>query len=111
MKYKKGEEKEVIEGEFAAPDREKGRVLYVREQVEDTAEAERLAKKKLREANKEAVTGSFSTLGNTNFAAGTVLQLKNFGKFDGKYLMTKVEHSVTTSYTTTVEIRRCLDGY
>lgn len=111
VKYQKGEEKEVIEGEFAAPDQEKGRVLYVREQVEDTAEAERLAKKKLREANKEAVTGSFSTLGNTNFAAGTVLQLKNFGKFDGKYLMTKVEHSVTTSYTTTVEIRRCLNGY
>ena len=111
VKDQRGEEKRVIEGEFGAPDRKKGRVLYVREQVEDTAEAERLAKKKLRDANKETVTGSFSTLGNTNFAAGTVLLLKNFGKFDGKYLMTKVEHNVTTSYTTTVEIRRCLDGY
>lgn len=111
VKYQKGKKKEVIEGAFTIPGKEKGRVLFVREQVENTAEAERLAKKKLREANKEEVTGSFSTIGNTNFAAGTTLLLKNFGKFDGKYLVTKVSHSVTTSYTTSVDIRRCLDGY
>ena len=111
VKYQKGKKKEVIEGEYTAPNKESGRILFVREQVEDTAEAERLAKKKLREANKEEVTGSFSTIGNTNFAAGTTLLLKNFGKFDGKYLVTKVSHSVTTSYTTSVDIRRCLDGY
>lgn len=111
VKYQKGKKKEVIEGAFTIPGKEKGRILFVREQVENTAEAERLAKKKLREANKEEVTGSFSTIGNTNFAAGTTLLLKNFGKFDGKYLVTKVSHSVTTSYTTSVDIRRCLDGY
>jgi phage protein D len=111
VKYQKGKKKEVIEGAFTIPGKEKGRVLFVREQVENTAEAERLAKKKLREANKEEVTGNFSTIGNTNFAAGTTLLLKNFGKFDGKYIVTKVSHSVTTSYTTSVDIRRCLDGY
>ena len=111
VKYQKGKKKEVIEGVYTIPGKEKGRVLFVREQVENTAEAERLAKKKLREANKEEVTGGFSTIGNTNFAAGTTLLLKNFGKFDGKYLVTKVSHSVTTSYTTSVDIRRCLDGY
>ena len=111
VKYQKGKKKEVIEGAYTIPGKEKGRVLFVREQVENTAEAERLAKKKLREANKEEVTGSFSTIGNTNFAAGTTLLLKNFGKFDGKYLVTKVSHSITTSYTTSVDIRRCLDGY
>ena len=111
VKYQKGKKKEVVEGAFAIPGKEKGRILFVREQVENTAEAEHLAKKKLREANKEEVTGNFSTIGNTNFAAGTTLMLKNFGKFDGKYLVTKVSHSVTTSYTTSVDIRRCLDGY
>ena len=111
VKYQKGKKKEVIEGEYTAPNKESGRILFVREQVEDTAEAERLAKKKLREANKEEVTGSFSTIGNTNFAAGTTLLLKNFGKFDGKYLVTKVSRSVPTSCTTSVDIRRCLDGY
>ena len=111
VKYQKGKKKEVIEGEYTAPNKEKGRILFVREQVDNTAEAERLAKKKLREANKEEVTGSFSTIGNTNFVAGTTLMLKNFGKFDGRYLVMKVSHSVTTSYTTSVDIRRCLDGY
>lgn len=111
VKYQKGEKKEVIEGSFTIPGKEKGRVLFVREQVENTAEAERLAKKKLREANKEEVTGSFATIGNTALAAGTTIELKNFGKFDGKYLMTKVSHNVAANYTTSVDIRRCLNGY
>ena len=114
VKHQKGKEKKVIEGAFQAPGKDKGRVLHVKEQVENQAEAERLAKKKLREANKEAVTGNFATIGNTNFAAGQVITMKNFGKFDGNYLATKVNHEIasgTGSYTTKVEIRRCLDGY
>jgi len=111
VKYQKGKEKTVIEGEFAAPNKEKGRILFVREQVEDTAEAERLAKKKLREANKEQITGTFTTIGNHNFAAGQIIEMKNFGKFDGRYLATKVTHTINEQYTTQVDIRRCLDGY
>ena len=111
VKYQKGKKKETIEGEFAAPGKEKGRILFIREQVENKAEAERLAKKKLREANKEEMTGYFSTIGNHNFAAGQVIEMKNFGHFDGKYLVTKVSHEITEEYTTKVDIRRCLDGY
>lgn len=114
VKYQKGKEKKVIEGAFQAPDKDKGRILHIKNQVEDTAEAERLAKKKLREANKEAVTGNFATIGNTNIAAGQVITMKNFGKFDGNYLATKVVHEIaggSGSYTTKVDIRRCLDGY
>ena len=112
VKYQKGKNKETIEGEFTVPGKKEGRVLMVREQVEDKAEAERLAKKKLREANKEAVTGSFSTIGNHNFAAGQVIAMQNFGRFDGRYLATKVTHDIHgESYTTKIDIRRCLDGY
>jgi hypothetical protein len=111
VSYQKGKDKKLIEGEFAAPDKEKGRTLHVREQVEDQGEAERLAKKKLREANKEEVTGHFTTVGNTNLAAGQVLALKGFGHFDGNYLVTKVTHEISESYTTSVEIRKCLKGY
>ena len=112
VKYQKGKEKEVIEGAFQAPDKDKGRVLHVKEQVENQAEAEKLAKKKLREANKEAVTGNFATIGNTNLAAGQVITMKNFGKFDGNYLATKVSHEISgSSYTTKVDVRRCLNGY
>lgn len=111
VKYQKDKDKALIEAEFAAPDKEKGRILFIREQVEDKAEAERLAKKKLREANKESVTGNFSTIGNHNFAAGQVLEMKNFGHFDGNYLVTKVSHEISTEYTTKIDIRRCLNGY
>lgn len=114
VKYQKDKKKEVIEGAFQDPHKDKGRVLHVKEQVENQAEAEKLAKKKLREANKEAVTGNFATIGNTNFAAGQVITMKNFGKFDGNYLAVKVNHEIasgTGSYTTKVDIRRCLSGY
>ena len=111
VKYQKGKKKEKIEGEFVAPGKTKGRILFVREQVENKAEAERLAKKKLREANKEEMTGYFTTIGNHNFAAGQVIELKNFGHFDGNYLVTKVSHDIKEDYTTKIDIRRCLNGY
>ena len=112
VKYRKGKKKETIEGEYAVSGKKEGRILYVREQVKDVAEAERLAKKKLREANKEAVTGSFSTIGNHNFAAGQVIAMQNFGHFDGNYLATKVTHEINgPSYVTKIDIRRCLSGY
>lgn len=111
VKYQKSKEKETIEGEFTAPEKTKGRILFVHEQVENQAEAERLAKKKLREANKDETTGYFTTIGNHNFAAGQVIEMKNFGHFDGKYLITKVSHEIREDYQTKVDIRRCLDGY
>lgn len=112
VKYRKGKKKETIEGEYAVSGKKEGRILYVREQVRDVAEAERLAKKKLREANKDAVTGSFSTIGNHNFAAGQVIAMQNFGHFDGDYLVTKVTHEINgPSYVTKIDIRRCLSGY
>ena len=114
VKYQKGKDKETIEGEFSDPGKEKGRVLYVREQVENVAEAEKLAKKKLREANKEQVTGHFATIGNTNLAAGQVVKMGNFGHFSGNYLAVKASHEIdggSGSFVTRVEARRCLDGY
>ncbi len=111
VKYQKGKEKELIEGEFAAPNKTKGRILYVREQVKDVSEAERLAKKKLREANKDEMTGEFVTLGRTDLAAGQVAELSGFGHFDGNYLIMRAVHEVRREYTTKASVRRCLDGY
>lgn len=111
VRYQKGKDKEVIEGEFAAPDKTEGRILYVGDQVENKAEAERIAKKKLREANKNEYTGSLTTIGDFRIAAGETVMLKHFGVFDGKYIITKASHSISGTYTTSFEVRRCLDGY
>lgn len=111
VKHSKGKGKEVIEAEFTAPDKTTGQVLEVSEQVDNVEEAERLAKKKLREKNAEEIAASFSTAGNISLVAGIVINLVNFGKFDGKYIITKASHDIGGSYTTSIDIRRCLNGY
>lgn len=111
VKYQHSESKTLIEATFADPDKTDGKTLEVSEQVDTVAEAEKLARKKLREANREEVTGSMSMPGTFDLYAGQTVQLANFGAFDGKYIVTKVSSSIGTSFTTTVEIRRCLDGY
>ena len=78
---------------------------------EDVVPNEELAKKKLREANKDEFTGGFSTIGNFQLVAGIVIKLDGYGKFDGNYLITKANHEIGGSYTTNIEVRRCLNGY
>ena len=80
--------------------------------MKDKTEADRLSKKKLREANKEKTTGRISTVGNFNLSAGVNLDMKNFGKLSGKYIIDKISHSISSNdCKTDVEIRKCLNGY
>lgn len=112
VKYKAGKDKEVIEATFTAPDKKVGKTLQVHEQVSSIAEAEKLAKRKLREKNQEEVTGSIDCLGNLALLTSLTVQLTGFGKFDGKYLITEAKHDMGSSgYTTSISIRRCLNGY
>lgn len=111
VKYQKGKKKEIIQGEFVNPDMSEGRILHVGEQVENQAEAERLAKKKLREANKEEYTGSINSMGDFRISAGLTVQLTGFGIFDGRYIITKAVHRISGTYTTDFDVRRCLNGY
>lgn len=111
VKYQKGEEKELIEATFEPENPVTDKVLEVSEQVESVEEAERLAKRRLREANKETVTGSFTIPGRLDMTAGILVNLVGFEKMDGKYIITKAQHSLGQRYTVTVDVRRCLDGY
>lgn len=43
--------------------------------------------------------------------AGEVVELIGFGLFAGKYLVTQVKHDIGNGFTTSIEIRRCLNGY
>ncbi|MBP2655895.1 MAG: hypothetical protein H6Q73_3464 [Firmicutes bacterium] len=88
------------------------RVLVLREQFDSLAEAERKAKKALREKNSQAWQFSLTIMANLNLSASNVVTLKNFGKFDGNWLITKVTHSQSASgYETSLELRLCLEGY
>lgn len=109
--YQNSDTKEMIEGTFTAPDKKEGKTLEVKEEVGSTAEAEKLAKKKLREKNREEITGSFDLPGNFNLLASTTVKIIGFGEFDGNYIIETANHDVGGGYKTSIDIRRCLDGY
>jgi phage protein D len=111
VKHMDSKSKTNIEYTFTDPNKTTGQTLQVNQQVENIAEAERIAKSKLREKNKEEVTGSLSLVGDFRVAAGITITLSGFRKFDGKYIVTKVTHKVGGGYAQDVEIRRCLNGY
>lgn len=111
VKYQSGKKKQKFEATFTAKGKQVGKTLQVNEQVASIADAERLAKIRLREKNSEEVTGSFTFLGNPELAAGINILLKGFGAFDGKYIITKAQHEIGNGYTTSIDVRRCLDGY
>ena len=111
VKYHNPTTKQLIEATYTDSTKS-GKTLEVNEQVASIAEAESLAKKRLREKNCDEVTGTINMVGNFDVMAAMVLQLEGFGAFDGNYIITRAAHSVGTSgYTTSAEIRRCLSGY
>lgn len=105
--YKHGGKDELIQGQFECG--ASAKVLKVNKKVDDKAEAERLARNKLREKNKEGVKVNLTTQGNFSLAAGNVVKLSGFGKFDFNYLIEKAVHSLSDGYQTQVELRRCLE--
>lgn len=111
VKYSNTKKKKSIEGSFTAPNKTKGKVLVINEQVETIAEANQLAEKKLREKNREEFTGSFNLMGQIKLAASLTVKILGYGAFDGKYIITNAKHVVGSGYTTNIDIRRCLDGY
>lgn len=110
VSYQQGSSKSNIEATYTAAGK-KGKTLQVNEQVESVAEALNLAKKRLREKNKDEVTGSLNMLGNFVLLSGVTVNLLGFGAFDDKYFITRASHDIGSGYTTNIDVRRCLNGY
>lgn len=86
-----------------------GPVLKINEQVDSQAAALRVARKRLREKNKEYGKGSLTLMGDIRMAAGITINLKGWQRFDGKYIVESANHSLGSGgYRTTVEIRKVL---
>lgn len=111
VECQKADTKKTIEATFTDPDKTEGKTLQVKEQVDSIAEAERLAKKRLREKNRDEVTGSFDLPGNFRLLASVTVRVLGFGAFDGDYIVETAQHSAGSGYTTSIDIRRCLHGY
>lgn len=85
-----------------------GRTLVIKQEVKSQAEALKLARKKLREKNKEATKFTLKVLSQMHIDAGMTFDLKMFGQFDGKYIVTKVVYGPSDI---TLNLRKCLEGY
>jgi hypothetical protein len=111
VEYKGGHGKESIRYTYTPPNRPKtGKTLVINERVTSIAEAERLAKMRLRQKNKEEVKFSITMMGDIRLVAGVTVMIQGWGKFDGKYFVETAEHS-GPGYTVKLELRRVLEGY
>lgn len=93
-------------------DSDNNQQLEITARVGSRAEAQALAEKQLRLHNKYARTATITMLGDPDMLAGVTVQLANWGSWDGKYIVKQAKHTVASSgYTTTVTLRRVLEGY
>lgn len=86
--------------------------LEIKAKVSSKDEAKALAEKHLRLHNKYTKSATFTMPGNPALVAGVTVELKGWGAFDGKYIITQAKHIVGGSgYTTQIKLRRVLEGY
>lgn len=103
----------LIQGEARTEDYEEDgdhRALVVSSQrVANQKEAEILADKLLRMKNKFEKAGRFNMIGNPSLVASEVIELAGWGAFNGRYIIKRTTHNVSSSgYTTIVELRNVL---
>lgn len=111
--YTDGKTKKTIKGSFKRKQKSKNKkVLKINTKVTSKKEADELAKKKLREKNKDETNASLEVVGNPYFVAGTTIKIKGWGLYDGKYIIQSASHSVGSGgYTTSLSLRKVLEGY
>ena len=104
---------EYIDYTYDDPDvDDSGQVYVLKKRCSSLAEAERLAKAKLRQLNLRQLTGSISMVGDPLMCAGSVIRLVNFGSFDGNFIIEKATHTMNNSgYVTSIDVRRVNNNY
>ncbi|TVX93051.1 phage late control D family protein [Paenibacillus agilis] len=86
-----------------------GPVLRVQESAKSQADALRIGKNRLREKNKQANLATMTIVGDVRIAAGVIITIKGFGRFDGKYIVDKANHTVGGGgYNTRMDLRKIL---
>lgn len=113
VSYTDSKTKNTIKGSYERKQNSKNKkVLKINTKVSSKEEAIELAKKKLREKNKNETTASFDVVGNAYLVAGSTIKIEGWGLYDGKYIIQSAVHSVGNSgYTTSLSLRKVLEGY
>jgi phage protein D len=113
VSYYDAKTKATLAYEFKPPDSpDTGQVLVINEKVDSAAEAEKLAKKLLRQKNKEENKASLTLAGDVRLVSGKTVMLEGWGRYDGKYIIEQAKHDNGSSgYQVSVELRKILEGY
>lgn len=111
VSYKHGKQDELYEATATAPNKQDGKTLKINQKVNSQGEAEKLARHKLREKNREEVKVQITTTGDFSLLSGNVIELMDHGFYSGRYLIEKATHKVGSGYETSLECYRCLEGY
>ena len=113
VSYTDPETKKTIEATYSAPGAaEDGQTFEVSDiKVTSQGEALKIAEKRLREKNKGEYEASFDVPGNLDLVVGITVNIKNFGAFDGKYIVNTATHNVTGGYKTSLKMTRTMEGY
>lgn len=103
-------------GYFAEPNGvHTGHILRLQEDFNGTSDdinLDRKAKARLREQNKDEWKVSLSLKGDVFYFAGMNIDIVGWKKFDGKYHVESVSHSIGSGgYVVSLECRKCLNGY
>lgn len=104
---------EVMEYTYSDPDvDDSGQVYKMKKRCTSQADAERIARAKLRELNLRQLTGSLTLIGDPLLCAGSVVTLSGFGSFDGNFIIEKAVHTMSQDgYRTSVDVRRVNNNY
>ncbi len=108
IRYKDPTTGQIFRHIYEPPDApETGQLLKINERVEDAEEGKILAMKRLREKNLKENMASLTMIGDVRLVAGVTVMVKGFGTFDGKYYVTRAQHSLN-GYTVSIDIHKTM---
>ncbi|MBR2208896.1 MAG: hypothetical protein IJ859_08850 [Synergistaceae bacterium] len=81
-----------------------GRTLEINQRADSISDAKKIAGEKLKNANKKEITGNINLMGDLRFVGGSNITISGFGMFDGKYVIDKAVHTISSSYTTKLDL-------
>lgn len=112
IQYTSGKKSKTLTYQFTRPKTKGTRQMVVSSKAESLADAERKAKAALRENIRSCVSISLVITGNIKFMATDNVNIKGFGKVDGKYFIDEATHDKSGGkYTTSLTMHPCVTDF